>query len=77
MELLPERLAWYIGGPIIGLLVVALYAVATKHLGVTTSYLQVGFRDNPAKLGGGKHLFQERYGYSAISIRSESVSYHF
>ena len=41
MELLPERLAWYISGPIIGLLVVALYAVANKHLGVTTSYLQV------------------------------------
>ncbi len=41
MEVLPERLAWYIGGPIIGLLVVALYAVANKHLGVTTSYLQV------------------------------------
>ena len=77
MELLPERLAWYIGGPIIGLLVVALYAVANKHLGVTTSYLQVGFRDNPAKLSGGKHLFQERYGYSTVSIRSESVSYHF
>ena len=41
MELLPERLAWYVAGPIIGLLVVALYAVANKHLGVTTSYLQV------------------------------------
>ncbi len=41
MELLPDRLAWYIAGPIIGLLVVALYAVANKHLGVTTSYLQV------------------------------------
>ena len=41
MELLPERLAWYISGPIIGLLVIALYAVANKHLGVTTSYLQV------------------------------------
>ena len=41
MELLPDRLAWFIAGPIIGLLVVALYAVANKHLGVTTSYLQV------------------------------------
>ncbi len=41
MDILPDRLAWYIGGPIIGLLTVALYAVANKHLGVTTSYLQV------------------------------------
>ena len=41
MELLPDRLSWYIAGPIIGLLAVALYAVANKHLGVTTSYLQV------------------------------------
>ena len=41
MELLPDRLAWYIGGPLIGLLTMALYAVANKHLGVTTSYMQV------------------------------------
>lgn len=41
MEILPERIAWFIAGPIIGLLVVALYAIANKHLGVTTSYLQV------------------------------------
>lgn len=41
LEILPERLAWFIAGPIIGLLTVALYAVANKHLGVTTSYLQV------------------------------------
>ena len=38
MELLPERLAWYIAGPLIGLLVVALYAVANKHLGVPPTY---------------------------------------
>jgi len=41
MELLPDRLPWFIAGPLIGLLVVALYAVANKHLGVTTSYLQI------------------------------------
>ena len=41
MDLLPDRLAWFVSGPLIGLLVVALYAVANKHLGVTTSYLQV------------------------------------
>ena len=41
MELLPERLPWFIAGPTIGLLVVALYAVANKHLGVSGSYVQV------------------------------------
>ena len=41
MDILPERLAWFIGGPIIGLLTIVLYAIANKHLGVTTSYLQV------------------------------------
>ena len=41
MDLLPDRLPWYVSGPLIGLLVVALYAVANKHLGVTTSYMQV------------------------------------
>mgnify|MGYP001160066076 CR=1 FL=1 len=41
VELLPDRLQWFIAGPIIGLPVVALYAVANKHLAVTTSYLQV------------------------------------
>ena len=41
MDILPDRLDWFIAGPIIGLLTVALYAVANKHLGVTTSYLQV------------------------------------
>ena len=39
MDLLPDRLAWFIAGPLIGLLVVALDAVANKHLGVTTSYM--------------------------------------
>ena len=41
MDVLPDRLDWFIAGPIIGLLTVMLYAVANKHLGVTTSYLQV------------------------------------
>ena len=41
MEILPDRLAWYIAGPSIGLLTVLLYAVANKHLGVTTSYYQM------------------------------------
>ncbi len=41
MDILPDRLAWYIAGPLIGILAVALYAVANKHLGITTSYMHV------------------------------------
>jgi uncharacterized membrane protein YedE/YeeE len=38
MEVLPDRLAWYIAGPLIGLCVVALYALINERMGVTTSY---------------------------------------
>ncbi|GAC1467328.1 MAG: hypothetical protein NVS2B16_17150 [Chloroflexota bacterium] len=41
MHLLPDRLPWFIAGPCLGLLVVALYAVANKPLGATGAYLQV------------------------------------
>ena len=41
MNILPDRLAWFIAGPMIGLLVVALYALANKRLGVTQSYVQL------------------------------------
>ncbi len=41
MDFLPDRLPWFIAGPSIGLLVVALYAVANKHFGVSGSYMQV------------------------------------
>jgi uncharacterized protein len=40
-ELMPDRLPWFIGGPLLGVLVVLLYAVANKHLGVSSSYMQV------------------------------------
>ena len=38
MDLLPDRLAWYIAGPLMGLTVVGLYALANKPLGATTAY---------------------------------------
>ncbi|MGE0056850.1 MAG: YeeE/YedE family protein [Dehalococcoidia bacterium] len=41
MDILPERLAWYIAGPCIGLCVVALYALINRRMGVTTSYQEV------------------------------------
>lgn len=41
IHLLPDRVPWYIAGPLIGLLIVALYALANQRLGVSGSYLQV------------------------------------
>lgn len=37
----PDRLPWFVAGPWLGLLVVALYAVANKLLGATGAYCQV------------------------------------
>ncbi|MCX6022733.1 MAG: YeeE/YedE thiosulfate transporter family protein [Chloroflexi bacterium] len=41
MDILPDRLPWFVVGPSIGLLVVALYALANQRLGVTGSYVQI------------------------------------
>lgn len=41
MDLLPDRVPWYIVGPLMGLCVVALYALANHRLGVSGSYQQV------------------------------------
>ncbi|HET7559280.1 MAG TPA: YeeE/YedE thiosulfate transporter family protein [Limnochordia bacterium] len=38
-HLLPERLAWYIAGPLMGLCVATLYAAGNGHLGVSGAYL--------------------------------------
>ncbi len=38
MGLLPERLDWYIAGPLMGLCVVGLYILANRPLGATTAY---------------------------------------
>ena len=35
-------LPWYIGGPIFGLCVAGLYALANERLGVSGSYLHIG-----------------------------------
>ncbi len=40
MDALPDRLAWYIAGPLMGLTVVALYALANRPLGATTAYAE-------------------------------------
>ncbi len=41
MHLLPDRLPWYVAGPLLGLCVVALYALANKPLGSTSVYADV------------------------------------
>lgn len=41
MQVLPDRVPWYVVGPVLGLLVVLLYALTNKRLGVSGSYTQV------------------------------------
>jgi len=40
MELLPDRAAWYVVGPLIGLLVAGMFALANKPLGASGAYVQ-------------------------------------
>lgn len=39
MNVLPDRLAWYIAGPALGLLVVGLFLVANQPLGASGAYV--------------------------------------
>ena len=39
-DLLPDRLPWYIGGPVLGLLIVGLFALANQPLGASGAYVQ-------------------------------------
>ena len=39
-DLLPDRLAWYVGGPVLGLLIVGLFAIANQPLGASGAYVQ-------------------------------------
>jgi uncharacterized protein len=40
MELIPDRLPWFIAGPALGLLVVGLFLVANQPLGASGAYVQ-------------------------------------
>jgi uncharacterized protein len=40
MDLLPDRAAWYVVGPLIGLLVAGMFAIANKPLGASGAYVQ-------------------------------------
>jgi uncharacterized membrane protein YedE/YeeE len=41
IHLFPDRLAWYIAGPAIGLLIVMMYAIANQPFGVVSSYGEI------------------------------------
>ena len=40
MDLLPDRVAWYVVGPLLGLLVAGMFALANKPLGASGAYVQ-------------------------------------
>ena len=40
MDVLPDRVPWFVAGPLLGLLVVGLYAVANKPIGSLGAYIQ-------------------------------------
>lgn len=40
LDILPDRLPWYIGGPILGLLIVGLFVLANQPLGASGAYVQ-------------------------------------
>lgn len=40
MDLLPDRAAWYVVGPLLGLLVAGMFALANKPLGASGAYVQ-------------------------------------
>ena len=48
--ILPEQVPWYVVGPLMGLCVVALYALVNQRLGVTSTYVGVltAIRKRPA-----------------------------
>jgi hypothetical protein len=40
VDLFPDRIPWFVAGPVLGLLVVGLYAVANKPIGAVGAYIQ-------------------------------------
>ncbi len=39
-DLLPDRLPWFVGGPVLGLLIVGLFVLANQPLGASGAYVQ-------------------------------------
>ena len=40
MEVLPDQLPWWVAGPLLGLLVVALFVISNQPLGASGAYIQ-------------------------------------
>lgn len=40
LDVLPDRLPWFIGGPALGLLIVAMFVLANQPLGASGAYVQ-------------------------------------
>lgn len=40
VDLLPDRLPWFVGGPVLGLLIVGLFVLANQPLGASGAYVQ-------------------------------------
>lgn len=40
LDFLPDRLPWFIGGPILGLLIVGMFALTNQPLGASGAYVQ-------------------------------------
>ena len=40
MEVLPDQLPWWVAGPLLGVLVVALFAISNQPLGASGAYIQ-------------------------------------
>ena len=49
LHLLPNPLPWYVVGPLMGLVVTGMYAIANRHLGVSGGFVQIvdGARGRP------------------------------
>lgn len=41
MSIIPQELAWYVVGPLIGIVVVGMYAIMNKPIGASGSYAQI------------------------------------
>ena len=39
-EVMPDRLPWFVAGPLLGLLVVGLFAIASRPIGSLGAYIQ-------------------------------------
>jgi uncharacterized membrane protein YedE/YeeE len=77
MDLLPDRVPWYIVGPLLGLLVVGLFLVSNQPLGASGAYVQTAkaVRHEPDAVGWRVWYFGGIFvgGFVATLLRSGPV----